>query len=313
MKQINTIIGDEPCPSCRAKGKDTTGNHLIIYSNGGKYCNRCKYIVRPGVKSEEEPGYTKESVETIINLPSRGIPERRISEEATTFFDIKITVSEEDGSTVTAHYYPYYREGTLCGYKKRIIPKKFLSIGSLKGAVAFFGQHKYSGGGKRLLITGGELDAAAGWDMLKQKYPQMMPQVVSLPKGEASLSAFKDNIQFISSYENIIIATDMDDAGRKIAKDIASLLGRKALIMTYPEKDISDMRKHKREAEFIAAFYAARPYRPESVVTVEDVFEEAIKMPTWGLSFPWPSLTRLTYGIREKECYYLGAGVGINY
>jgi len=330
-----TIVGDEGCPSCQSIGKDSSGNHLIVFSNGGKHCNRCKYTVLPSgdtkggylapTKGGESTGLTlaldshttnhKESMEDINSLPTGlEIPERGISKDTTAFYGVRFGLSQSDGSTITEHYYPYYlAEDTnkLTGYKKRLLPKKFYSVGTLKAPVTFFGQQKFSGGGKKLLITGGELDTLAGYQMLKKKYPQSSPQVVSLPKGEASISAFKDNIDFIQSYEEVIVATDMDDAGRKMAKDIASLLGRKALLMSFSEKDASDMLKHGKEEEFISAFYSARPYRPECVVTVDDVYEEAIKMPEWGLSYPWPSLTQLTYGIREKECIYLGAGVGI--
>ena len=37
------ILKDEPCPACRAKGRDKSGNHLIVFKNGNKYCNRCGY------------------------------------------------------------------------------------------------------------------------------------------------------------------------------------------------------------------------------------------------------------------------------
>jgi len=253
----------------------------------------------------------EDSMDSIVRLRSLALPDRKITEDTARFFEVRVAVSEENGTTITHHYYPYFKGNTLVGFKVRELPKIFYSVGNLKGAISFFGQDKYSGGGKRLLITGGEEDAMAGWQMLKDKYPNQVPQVVSLPKGEASLSAIKDNIDFVQSYDQVIIGTDMDEAGRKIARDIASMLGRKVVMMGFSEKDISDLLKKGKNAEFISSYFSARPYRPECVVTVEDVYEEAIKMPEWGLSYPWPTLTKLTYGIRPKECVYLGAGVGI--
>jgi twinkle protein len=56
-----------------------------------------------------------------------------------------------------------------------------------------------------------------------------------------------------------------------------------------------------------AVLTEARPYRPTSILTVDDVMADAMKMPTWGLSWPWPSLTQLTYGMRYGEGYGIAA------
>lgn len=44
--QIAHPIGKEPCPYCRAKGEDNSGDNCIIYSNGGKYCFSCQKTVK---------------------------------------------------------------------------------------------------------------------------------------------------------------------------------------------------------------------------------------------------------------------------
>jgi len=50
--------------------------------------------------------------------------------------------------------------------------------------VELFGQTLCPKSGKRLLITGGELDALSAYQMLKEEYPAYNHAVVSLPKGE---------------------------------------------------------------------------------------------------------------------------------
>ena len=37
------IIGDTACPQCRKSGGDRSGNHLMLFEDGGAYCNRCEY------------------------------------------------------------------------------------------------------------------------------------------------------------------------------------------------------------------------------------------------------------------------------
>jgi len=64
-----------------------------------------------------------------------------------------------------------------------------------------------------------------------------------------------------------------------------------------------------KQSEFINSFFSAKEFAPDGFVTVDDVWEQATAMPTWGRSWPWKSLTKLTYGRRDGEGLYLGAGV----
>ena len=50
---MSRIIGDEPCPKCREKGRDKSGNHLIVFEDGGKHCNRCGFNVRIDNKTQK--------------------------------------------------------------------------------------------------------------------------------------------------------------------------------------------------------------------------------------------------------------------
>ena len=40
---MKNIVSDQPCPSCREMGRDSTGNHLMVFADGNKHCNRCGY------------------------------------------------------------------------------------------------------------------------------------------------------------------------------------------------------------------------------------------------------------------------------
>ena len=44
---MSKIVGDMPCPECRRNGRDRTGNHLILFEDGGAHCNRCGYKEPP--------------------------------------------------------------------------------------------------------------------------------------------------------------------------------------------------------------------------------------------------------------------------
>lgn len=305
------IVRDEPCPECRKNGHDKAGNHLMVFEDGGKYCNRCGYIEHSDKKHTNVtmlplPKKVTMSLAAYKELPFRDLEDRKIKASTCEVYGVNVAMSETDGSVIS-HHYPVRSEGILVGYKIRNLPKTFKSVGDCKGKVDLFGQH-LTQGGKKLLITGGELDCLAAYQMLKAKYPTYEPSVVSLPNGE-NISAISENLEWINKFEEVIIYTDMDAPGRKCAKELSELIGPKARIMATSLKDASDMLKEDKQAEFINSYYTAKAYIPDGFVTVDDVFEEATSMPKWGRPWPWPTLTKLTFGRRNGEGIYVGAGV----
>lgn len=303
------VVFDEPCPQCRERGRDSKGDHLMVFSDGSKHCNRCGYHVakdRHISTTDDEP---EQSTMDYHQLSSADIPDRKIKKSVVERYGVKVGMSPENGEPMF-HAYPVTKDGVVTGWKQRLLPKTFRSEGDTKGKVELFGQSLFKSGGKKLLITGGELDAMAAYQMLYEKYPNFEPAVVSLPKGE-NISAVGDNLKFIEMFQEVLIATDMDDTGRKCAAHLCDLIGPKAKIVSFSEKDASDMLKAGKQQEFINAFFQAKHHAPEGFVTVDDVFDEATALPQWGRSWPWPSLTKLTYGRRDGEGIYFGAGVKI--
>ena len=82
------IIGDTACPKCREGGGDRTGNHLMLFDDGGAYCNRCGYGESEDTftpigaafapeKSDEE---LAAEVEEASSYPFLSIPERNVSQ-----------------------------------------------------------------------------------------------------------------------------------------------------------------------------------------------------------------------------------------
>jgi twinkle protein len=78
-----------------------------------------------------------------------------------------------------------------------------------------------------------------------------------------------------------------------------------------PLKDANEMLQKGRGAEVIEAIWGAKPYRPDGIMSVDDLYEEAIKDVEPGIDWWLPTLTKWTYGRREGECYAFGAGTGI--
>jgi twinkle protein len=298
----SSIVGDEPCPKCRANGRDKTGNHLIIFANGNKYCNRCGY--------KESKGETITESISVESLPIRSLPDRKLNQKTCEHFGVKVSLNETNGE-IESHYYPVTKEGKITGYKIRNLPKTFTVQGDMKGKVDLFGQNVCPKGGKRLLITGGELDCLSAWQMLNEKYPQYPNAVVSLPKGE-NTNSIKENLSFIMAFDEVIIYTDMDGPGRKAADQIAKLIGPKAKLMKTTEKDASDMLVKGKKQEFISAYFDAETRKPEGIITGNSIsLDELMKPTVIGYSSPYPKLDRMIGGLKKGELTTLTAGSGV--
>lgn len=316
-----TIIGDTSCPQCVAAGKDSTGNHLILFSDGSSYCNRCHYHESAGEftgvseRSKKSPVEVAEKIEEILSCPVRELSDRGINHEVANHFGTRVGLSTADGQTIVSHYYPRHVDGNLVGFKTRLIEgKRFWNIKSSDATPDLFGANVCNKRGKKVYITEGECDAMALYQVLKNlsgaAYAHLKPPVLSLPDGVSSaaavLAAAKD---LLNGFEEIILVPDQDDAGREFVTAASRILDvSKIRVAKFSEKDPNAMLQAGKSEELKwAVLTEARPFRPTSIVTVDDVMEEAMKMPEWGLSWPWPTLTQLTYGIRAGEGYGFAA------
>lgn len=300
---------DKACPSCKSKGRDRHNNHLFLLKDGKTwYCNRCHYS-EGGTKQHETEEYYMD-LEGISHLQGGAIDDRKIRREIVDKFNVKLEYDTVNGEVVK-HFYPITKAGVTTAYKVRELPKNFASIGDAKGVVDLFGQSVTPKGGKKLLITGGELDCLAAYQMLITKYPNFPPSVVSLPKGE-NVSSVKDNLDFINSFQEVLIYTDMDAVGRATADNIAKLVGVKAKIVSTSEKDASDMLKAGKSAEFINAFFSAEGRKPQGIVAGKDVSLERLKKATQhGYKTQYDALNTMLGGFRKGELTTLTAGSGI--
>jgi len=237
------------------------------------------------------------------------IPDRKISKEACERYGVRVSVDEGSGA-IDTHYYPIYDQAdNLCAWKRRIVEgKKFSIIGKFEN-VQLFGQHISGNGSQMLVITEGELDALAAWDMFKSRGKDY--KVVSLPNGANAVRSIKDNLEWIESFETVILCFDQDEPGKKATEEVSGIISPgKVKIMKFDEKDPNDMLIKGKSQEFFHALYSARTHKPDGIVSVEDIFDEAIKPVQRGLSWPWPTLTEATYGYRRGEIYGFGAGSG---
>jgi len=287
-----------PCPDCGSS------DNLSLYSDGHGFCFTpgCGYKAEAG--SEVPKRKTPMSKDLITDGEYSFLTKRKITEETCRKFGYA-TGTDKNGTRVQIA--PYYDGRELVAQKLRYANKDFKFIGEPKRA-GLFGQQLWSSGGKMVVITEGEIDCLTVSQLQGNKWP-----VVSIANGASSAKkAIQQHIEWLESFESVILMFDMDDAGQKAVEECVPLFSPgKCKVATLPYKDANECLLAGKADAVIQAIWGAKTYRPASVLSVEDALDEAIKMPEMGIDWPWPSLTKLTYGINRKCSYYLGAGVGI--
>ena len=170
-----------------------------------------------------------------------------------------------------------------------------------------FGQHLWDGKGRRVVVTEGEIDALSVAQACGLTWP-----VVSLPNGaQSAKKAVQRALEWLSGFEQVVLCFDGDEPGRAAAAECAPLFEPgKCAIAELPLKDANDMLKAGQVKELSSALWNARTYRPDGIVTLEEIESKVLADPPVG--FPWflPTLTAATFGRRPGDVIGLGGGTG---
>jgi len=244
-------------------------------------------------------------LDKLNNASYNPLPERGISKEACERFNV---LSDYSDKYNPIHFYPI-ESSDKKGWMVREFPKTFKIINNPQSP-KFFGQDLCGDSGKLIIVTEGQLDTLAAYDLLKLENKKY--RICSINNGISSaIKCFKDNYEWINSFESIMLCFDQDEPGQSKVEEISNLFeAGKIKNIILPEKDANDMLQKGMSKEFLRAIYDAKEQKVDGIVSVDDIFEEAIKPPKMGKSYPWDTLTEATYGYRTKEVIGIGAGSG---
>lgn len=301
MTDDSSFIRKEPCPECGSR------DNLARYSDGHAFCFGCDHYEPPTDGSSPSPSRKKNRMFEALSGDYGPLKARGITEDTCRKFGYT-TGKDKHGKSV--HIAPYHdADGNLVAQKLRDKDKKFACIGDMKEA-QLFGQHLWSGGGRRVIITEGEIDAMSVSQLQGNKWP-----VVSIPNGaQGARKSLAKHLEWLNTFEEIVLAFDMDEPGRESAVSCASLFPPgKAKIAHLPGdyKDPNEMLKAEDGDKLIQCLWNAKAYRPDGVVTLGELKEKLLKPVEIGLPWWTETLTKLTYGRRYGELYAFGAGTGI--
>lgn len=294
------FVSKEICPSCNDRGC------FARYSDGGGHCFGCGYHERhptDELNTKTNRKAMKKEQKEFIRGERKALSKRSISQETCDKWGYE--TGEIDGEPVQIAN--YFRDGALVGQKIRKKNKQFSFRGDMEQA-GLYGMHLWRDGGKKVVITEGEIDALTVSQLQGNKWP-----VVSVPNGaNGAAKAIARELEWLEQFEEVVLMFDNDEPGNDAIAECVTLFSPgKCKVARLPLKDPNEMLTEGRGAEVIEAVWGAKLYRPDGIVSIGDLREKLTTPVTMGLSWPWDGLTKETYGIRRSELYALGAGTGM--
>ncbi len=284
-----------PCSDCGSS------DALAVYSNG-TYCFSCKTYTKGDNKDMEvqEPKRLD-----LIEGKYQALTKRSITEETCRKFNYKVGTWRGH----PCHVASYYKNGSEVAQHIRTPDKQFPWTGE-PDDIELFGQHLWTPQGEnpRLIITEGEIDAMSISQVFNNKWA-----VVSIPNGASSVSKYiKKNLEFIESFDDIVLAFDNDEAGRQGVQEAVNLIScGKIRVMQYSDghKDANDMLVNGKAAVLVASIFQARQYRPDGILSGEELWSYVSTPVEDGIAIPYPELNHMLRGL-QKGVYMFTAGSG---
>jgi len=292
---------------------------------------------KKGTKGYQDMEITsKETVQEVLKFPFVDATDRGISKKTCEKFGIRAGLSEKDGTTVEAYYFPSYNQkGKIIGFKKQDILKgkdekgHWTAIGSVSISNKLFGQDVAEAVSRKknnLIITEGEWDAVSSYQSLVDnvkgtKYESLEPFVVSVPMGTANaVEAILHNAEFTKAFDALTMFFDDDFCtpaelkkgimkGHEAREAVAGAFVDSGMALytvsaEYGFKDASDYLQNDKSTELAKLVqFGKRVFSTEKVVRASDIpFDSIIEEQPRGVVIDcFPKLMERLYGFREKE------------
>jgi Replicative DNA helicase len=298
------------------------------------------------LKEREVEVFNKETVDDVKKYASVDAPERGIRKATLERFGVKVALSEKDGKTPEAFYFPSYNQkGKVVGYTKQDVTKgkdekgHWTAIGSVSINNKLFGQDVAENINRKrtnLICTEGQWDHLSVYQSLCDnvkgtKYEGIEPLVVSIPLGTANaVEALLHNESYVSSHDSLTIFFDDDYCtpaetkkgvmkGHEAREAVANaFVGSGLSLMTVAPadglKDASDYLQAGRSDELAKLVqFGKRAYSAEKIVKACDItLEELLEPRPEGVYVnSFPKLMDKLHGFRMRELVLLTSPSGV--
>ena len=288
------------CPKCGS----SDGN--VNHSEGYSYCFSCNTRFGENMQHEKViPMKTESLIKTVGTTGA--LTERNISKETAQKYHTQVKVN---GNMNTHHIYKYFDSGgNNIGNKVRDVPTKNMWVEGNISDATLFGQNLFTGGGKYITITEGEVDAMSAYELLGSKWA-----CVSVKTGAGSaVRDCRKAFEYLDSFQNIVISFDMDKQGQEASEKVAQLFSpNKCKIMNMEFKDANEYLKMGKREKFSQAWWNAQPYTPAGIINLRDLGDKLYTEDFCEtVPYPWAKLNEKTYGMRTGELITFTSGAGM--
>tara|TARA_Y100001963_G_scaffold156352_1_gene249710 strand:+ start:216 stop:1892 length:1677 start_codon:yes stop_codon:yes gene_type:complete len=300
-----------PCTKCGSS------DAVSINENNSAKCFACGEIYRDYYKetNQEQGNFVKPNkikmniTESNIDGIFAPLTDRNISKETAQKYGVRVKYSINN--EISQHIYPYYIGQEINAKKIRHTPKKGFFFEGDVSDTGLFGQNLFKEGGKYLTITEGELDAMSAFELMGSKWA-----AVSIKRGaQSAVKDIKESLEYVESFDNIVICFDNDKAGKEAALQVATILKPgKAKIMSLPNgyKDPNDMLMQGKVQDFVTSWWDSKLYTPAGILRLSKMKDEFLnREEKESVPYPWHGLNKKLYGLRQGELVTVCGGTGL--
>ena len=295
------MVSRGPCPCGSSDGN-------TLFDDGHSYCFVCEKYT-PGNGSVSKTTKKPKAGGLIDSVDYQDLTRRRISQETCRHWSYGIGKYHGKDCHV-ARYYD--KTGAEVAQKIRLPGKEFVWLGEPKRAT-LFGQSLWKPDPRvRVVVCEGEIDALSMSQVQGNEWP-----VLSVKDGAGSAAkGFKENLEYLMGFKEVIICFDSDKPGQEAAKECAALLppGR-AKIMRLRHKDPNEYLVRDDAKNLLEDFWNAPVFRPDGVIDSDSAWEKMVQeqdheKQVGRIPFRQPVLQESWGGRRMGGVYIYGAGTG---
>lgn len=301
---MSKFIRHDACPKCGSK------DNLAIYDDNENCMSvDCDYHKEygSGEKTVTRTRSKNRELTPLLSGTGTAIKDRGISSSSVTKYKVIVNTNPDNP---VGHVYPYFDvSGRHVANKIRKKGEKAFYGEGDWDSVGLFGMQEFPAGGKAITIVEGELDALSAFELTGSRYPCVSVRGASSAKSDCATV-----LDYLSTFEKVVICFDADEPGQKAALEVAMLFepGKAHIMKMQHHKDANEYLTNGHGKQFIDEWFRAPPYTPDGLKIGKDMWDEIInhKDPK-SVPYPWDGLNHHTYGIRQSELVVITAQTGI--
>lgn len=283
-----------PCPC----GKSSDA--YCVRQDGSGFCFSCS----ENFNAEDE----KTDEVTMQDIRYEVMGHRSIQKKVYDFYGVETKIVDNEPVEVA---FPYGSNSLKIRDLK--IKNNMKTIGEFTKA-GLFGQDKFDRGSKEgIVITEGEFDAMAAYDMLRGRFA-----CVSIKSGAQSAVkdlSRRDIWDYVNSFDKIYICFDNDDPGRTAVQGLQGIFDfRKTYhVQLSRHKDANDYTVHREHDDFEQAVLKSKRFAPDNIISSFSDIERALEEAQEEMiaEYPFPELQDKTFGLHEGEVIVVKAPEGV--